>query len=206
MTSEHAREVEAALEVKLAQIGDSLGAVLTFVSPGASEVHAGASPAAAALSTSPREFEDYAVTPKTRRRRDKRHRQFVGLSLHRRVWFADASHRTLIIWASRNREALASRSAMNSRYRFVALITAICTGQAMNCDGGDSSVSSQRASPTNYGPPAIPPRVPQTRRGLPRHLPPLQRQAINLSPACAPWERMPMTKRTQIQLGCHDVI
>jgi hypothetical protein len=29
MTSENAREVEAALEVKLAQIGDSLGAVLT---------------------------------------------------------------------------------------------------------------------------------------------------------------------------------
>jgi hypothetical protein len=90
LKTEHAREVEAALEVKLAQLPESWETVQTVrkrsersqqdppsrgLSP---EVSVGASPASASLVPSPRDFENYAVTPKTQRRRDKRHRQFVA--------------------------------------------------------------------------------------------------------------------------------
>src|SRR4051812_27120671 len=83
----NAHEVEAALEITLAQVGDGAGE--------ASQASAGRTDAAsppstvkanpASLVASPAlrptavlNFEDYPVTPKTRRRRDKRHREFVA--------------------------------------------------------------------------------------------------------------------------------
>jgi hypothetical protein len=91
MTSEHAREVEAALEVKLAQVGNAFGQPLQVLEtpidrpkmdsspPSIAEVSPVGSVAPPVLGpTLALEFESYAVTPKTRRRRDKRHRQFVA--------------------------------------------------------------------------------------------------------------------------------
>ena len=91
MTSDHAREVETALEVKLAQVGDGFGgsirtsdprtdgAKFDAPPPASAEVPPAGSVAPPALGSTPAlEFEDYAVTPKTRRRRDKRHREFVA--------------------------------------------------------------------------------------------------------------------------------
>ena len=91
LTAEHARDVEAALEVKLAQVGDRFGEPLQVSEtpidgpkmdsspPSIAEVSpVGLVAPPARGSTSALEFENYAVTPKTRRRRDKRHRQFVA--------------------------------------------------------------------------------------------------------------------------------
>ena len=91
LTAEHAREVEAALEVKLAQIGDGFGGTaqtseartdgpkLDSSPPPTAEVNPAGSVAPLPCDQTPAlNFEDYAVTPKTRRRRDKRHRQFVA--------------------------------------------------------------------------------------------------------------------------------
>ena len=91
LTSEHARQVETALEIQLAEAGDRFGGAgptsedhtngakskdvlpsKTKISPGE-----GAAPSNP-VSTAEPGFEDYAVTPKTRRQRDKRHRQFVS--------------------------------------------------------------------------------------------------------------------------------
>jgi hypothetical protein len=91
LKSEHAGEVERALEVKLAQVGDAFdgprktseapidGPKLDSAAPSKPEVGPDRLVAIPVPgSTSSLEFEDYSVTPKTRRRRDKRHRQFVA--------------------------------------------------------------------------------------------------------------------------------
>jgi hypothetical protein len=91
LTSEHAGEVEAALEAKLTQVGDAFdtpretseaqieGAKLDSSPISNAEVgHTGLVAPPGQGSTLALEFEDYSVTPKTRRRRDKRHRQFVA--------------------------------------------------------------------------------------------------------------------------------
>jgi hypothetical protein len=93
MTADHAREVEASLEVKLTEVGNNFGEEgqtspcetrtggppsndLPPSTAEASPAHLLPSPARDPASAPM--FEDYAVTPKTRRRRDKRHRQFVA--------------------------------------------------------------------------------------------------------------------------------
>jgi hypothetical protein len=91
LTAADARQVEAALEVKLAEVGDSSGGTAHVSDAGSGGPNfdflplstveispAGSVAPSASGSTSALVFEDYAVTPKTRRRRDKRHRQFVA--------------------------------------------------------------------------------------------------------------------------------
>ena len=90
LTSGHARDVEAALEVKLAQLEEPVGGAdqtaqartdslnLDSSPPSTAEVSAtGSVTPHAPGSTSPRQFDNFAAT-KTRRRRDKRHREFVA--------------------------------------------------------------------------------------------------------------------------------
>jgi len=87
LMSGEARQVEAALEVKLAEVGNNFcdtgqmsdeptGPPNLESSPTASAE----SPAGSVARSDPASLvlDDYAVTPKTRRRRDKRHRQFVA--------------------------------------------------------------------------------------------------------------------------------
>jgi hypothetical protein len=86
MTSDDAGEVEAALEKKLGQI-EKLETTSTLVGPRNDDA---AAPTPTVQSTGPDavsstvpssrplDFESYAVTPKTRRQRDKRHRQYVA--------------------------------------------------------------------------------------------------------------------------------
>jgi hypothetical protein len=91
-TAADARQVEAALEIKLADFGDGVGGPAPVSDPRtgaptlepsphstAETSHTGGGAPCSRI-TSPLVFEDYAVTPKTRRRRDKRHRQFAGRS------------------------------------------------------------------------------------------------------------------------------
>jgi hypothetical protein len=91
LTAADARQVEAALEVKLAEVGDRFGEPLQISETPIDGPKMNSSPLSIAEvsplgsvappdlgSTSALQFEDYAVTPKTRRRRDKRHRQFVA--------------------------------------------------------------------------------------------------------------------------------
>jgi len=91
LRAEHAREIEAALEITLAQIGDRFGGEVPTLeaAPDISKMESAAlstvevSPAGSVAPSalgapSALQFEDYAVTPKIRRRRDKRHRQFVA--------------------------------------------------------------------------------------------------------------------------------
>jgi hypothetical protein len=91
MMADHARDVEAALERKLKETENGFDAVVPpseapissaksdVPSPSTGEVSPAGFVASLALgSTSALVFEDYAVTLKTRRLRDKRHRQFVA--------------------------------------------------------------------------------------------------------------------------------
>jgi hypothetical protein len=83
MAAEHAREVETALEAKLASIGNVPDTVECRGRDERSEAHRAseANPTTAPASPAMEqalELENHSVTPKTRRRRDKRHRRFVA--------------------------------------------------------------------------------------------------------------------------------
>jgi hypothetical protein len=89
LTAADARQVEAALEGKLADFGDGVGGTGPVSDPRSGGPNLDSSPhpttetnpansVAPSVPASALVFEDYAVTPKTRRRRDKRHRQFVA--------------------------------------------------------------------------------------------------------------------------------
>jgi hypothetical protein len=77
MTAEHAREVETTLEAQLASIGNVPDTLEGRRNDAASEAHPTKAPASPAMEQT-LEFESHSVTPKVRRRRDKRHRQFVA--------------------------------------------------------------------------------------------------------------------------------
>ena len=85
LTAEHAHEVEAGLEIMLAQVRDGASEVSQVSERRTDAVSSPptTNPASSVASPARRpsaglNFEDYPVTPKTRRRRDKRHREFVA--------------------------------------------------------------------------------------------------------------------------------
>ena len=89
MMAEHAHEIEAALEAKLAQVGSLAGSFQLSEAPtigptldtpqlALAEVTRGGSTKESTAGSTSVEVEDHAATPKTRRRRDKRHRQYVA--------------------------------------------------------------------------------------------------------------------------------
>jgi hypothetical protein len=91
MAAEHAREIETALEARLTEGERSIDQAVQMLRSPANNVESGVRPPSTAQAnlselgapstskaTPALEFEAYAVTPKTRRRRDKRHRQFVA--------------------------------------------------------------------------------------------------------------------------------
>jgi hypothetical protein len=84
LTADHARDIERALEPKLKQFGNGFDEAETRQHAQLETPHrSGEAPADEAFTPVPGQktvlkFEEYPATPKTRRLRDKRHRQFVG--------------------------------------------------------------------------------------------------------------------------------
>ena len=110
-----------------------------------SSVAAGAPALAAAQAL---DFEHYAVTPKPRRLRDKRHREFVAAQP---CVVCGRQPSTPTICASPSPGRSAVKSAMSSRCRSAGRIIVRCIGPAKSRNGGQNWTLNRWLWPTNFG-------------------------------------------------------